>query len=191
MSSLLVFCLGWCSNFFGSESGQTQRVKLLQNMVYITTQHPHTHGVPTPMGCTPQPHTACLHILYVLLWEGGRGGGGQREVRGATVHKKIRKYQHDWLYLQSINSIKHRQRRHLGFCVFIVTSSMHKNLHYVEWETATRKLVHGLESWRPHAASPIVSNPEFMFGIKSPRPDVECTLCAVVCCCGLIVPPVI
>jgi hypothetical protein len=36
MSSLLViFCLGWwCSNFVGSESGQKQSVKLLQNMVW-------------------------------------------------------------------------------------------------------------------------------------------------------------
>jgi hypothetical protein len=38
------FCLGWCSNFVGSESGQKQSVKLLQNMVYNTTQHP-----PTPL----------------------------------------------------------------------------------------------------------------------------------------------
>ncbi len=40
MSSLLVICLGWCSNFVGSESGQIQSVKLLQNMVYSTIQHP-------------------------------------------------------------------------------------------------------------------------------------------------------
>jgi hypothetical protein len=32
------FCLPWCSNFVGSESGQKQSVKLLQNMVYNTTQ---------------------------------------------------------------------------------------------------------------------------------------------------------
>jgi hypothetical protein len=29
MSSLLVICLGWCSNFVGSESGQKQSVRLL------------------------------------------------------------------------------------------------------------------------------------------------------------------
>ncbi len=40
-------------------------------------------------------------------------------IRGALVHKRVRKYQHDWLYLQSINSIKHQQRRHLGFGVYI------------------------------------------------------------------------
>jgi hypothetical protein len=30
---ILGFCLGWSSNFVGSESGQKQSVKLLQNMV--------------------------------------------------------------------------------------------------------------------------------------------------------------
>ncbi len=44
-----------------------------------------------------------------LLSEGGRGGGGgQREGRGATVHNRGRKFRHDYLYLQSINSIKHQ-----------------------------------------------------------------------------------
>ncbi len=47
MSSLLVICLGWWSNFVGSESGQKQSVKLLQNVVYSTIQHPPP----------PQPHT--------------------------------------------------------------------------------------------------------------------------------------
>jgi hypothetical protein len=70
------FCLGWCSNFVGSESSQKQSVKLLQNMVYNTLQ------LPPP----PQTHTVCL------LWERGRGGRGQREGRGATVPKRGRKY---------------------------------------------------------------------------------------------------
>jgi hypothetical protein len=74
------FCSGWCSNFVGSESGQKQSVKLLKNMVYNTTQH-------SPI--SPQPHTVCL------LWKEGRGRGGQREGRGATVHNRGRKYQHD------------------------------------------------------------------------------------------------
>jgi hypothetical protein len=34
------FCLGRSSNFVGSESGQIQNVKLLQNMVFNRTQHP-------------------------------------------------------------------------------------------------------------------------------------------------------
>jgi hypothetical protein len=79
------FCLGLCSNFVGSESGQKQSVKLLQNMVYNTTLHPPPR----------QPHTVCIYCKFTL----GRG----REVRekvegqkytsivpssmGATVHK--------------------------------------------------------------------------------------------------------
>jgi hypothetical protein len=96
MSSLLVICLGWCSNCVGSESGQKQSVKLLQNIVYSTIQH----SPPSPR------HTHFLYILYStvhLVWEGGGGGpGGEEEVRemeegqqytsivpssmGATVH---------------------------------------------------------------------------------------------------------
>jgi hypothetical protein len=47
-------------------------------MVHSTIQHPRTP--------TPPPH--CLYIYTLnLVWEGGEGGGGQREGRGATVHK--------------------------------------------------------------------------------------------------------
>jgi hypothetical protein len=84
----LYWCfLGWFSNFVGSESGQKQSIKLLQNMVYKTTQHPPPHS-----------HTLSvkLNILYVYFGKGGWGGGGQREgIEGATVHKRGRKYQHD------------------------------------------------------------------------------------------------
>ncbi len=66
----------------------------------------------------PEPHnTHPLHTVYTLTdtyshREGGSGGGGgeesnQREYEGATVHEAGSKYQHDWLYLQSINSDKH------------------------------------------------------------------------------------
>ncbi len=48
-SLLTVFCLRWSSNFVGSEYGQIRSVKLLQNMVSNTTQHPH-----------PLPATHCL-----------------------------------------------------------------------------------------------------------------------------------
>ncbi len=96
MSSLLVICLGWCNNFVGSESGQKQSVKLLQNMVYTTIQHP-----PIP---PPPSHTHCPYILYSTFSLGG--GGGQREGKvegqqytsivpssmGATVHKLGKKY---------------------------------------------------------------------------------------------------
>jgi hypothetical protein len=53
------FCLRWCSNFVGSASGQKQSGKLLQNMVYNTTQHHPTA-------------THCLYIMYVYF---GKGGG--------------------------------------------------------------------------------------------------------------------
>jgi hypothetical protein len=44
-----------------------------------------------------------IRALYkCLLWEGGRGGGGRREGRWATVYKSGRKYQHERLYLQPI-----------------------------------------------------------------------------------------
>jgi hypothetical protein len=66
LSLLVIFVWGgtWCSNFVGSESGQQQSVKLLQNMVCNTTQHP------------PSPHSHTLSVNTVhLLWEGGEGGG--------------------------------------------------------------------------------------------------------------------
>ncbi len=65
-------------------------------MVSNTFQHLH-----------PFPATHCLNTVR-LLWEGGEGGrgGGQREDRGAAVHKRGRKYQQDWLNLQSIKPVK-------------------------------------------------------------------------------------
>jgi hypothetical protein len=41
------FCLGWSSNFVGSESGQIQSGQLLQSMVSQRIQHPH------PLPATP------------------------------------------------------------------------------------------------------------------------------------------
>ncbi len=77
----------------GSEPGQKQSVKLLQNMVYNTTQHPH-----------PPPHSDTLSVNTVhLLWEGG--GEVIEKLEGqqytsivpssmeATVHKLGQKYQ--------------------------------------------------------------------------------------------------
>ncbi len=133
MSSLQVICLGWCSNFAGSESGQKQSVKLLQNMVYSTIQHPPP----------PQSHTLSVYIVH-LVWEGGRGEaeGGQREGRGATVHNycsfvhggnssqagsKIQTT--EWMYLQSIKSVKHNAAKSVNRSILkksrhIVHSSM-------------------------------------------------------------------
>ncbi len=66
--SFLGYFLGWCSNFVSSESGQKQIVKLMQNMVSNTTQHPLAPS---------QPHTVCTYILILTL---GRGPGGVGEV---------------------------------------------------------------------------------------------------------------
>ncbi len=55
---------------------------------------------PNPPPCT----------LYTCIQ--GRGGGGrvefERRLEGQQFHKAgSKKYQHDWLYLESINSDKH------------------------------------------------------------------------------------
>jgi hypothetical protein len=63
----MVILFGWGCNFVASESDQKESVKLLQNMVYKSTQHPPS---PSPTA------THCLYILYI-----GKGGGGLGEVR--------------------------------------------------------------------------------------------------------------
>ncbi len=70
---LLGFCLGWCSNFVGSESGQKQSAKLLQNMVSSTTQHP------PPPPPPPEPNTVCIYCSLTLVR--GRGGEGEPKRR--------------------------------------------------------------------------------------------------------------
>jgi hypothetical protein len=92
-----------------------RNIKLNSYRIWSTTQLYAPHP--------PPPATHCLYILYVYFG-GGRGEGGQREGRGATVHKSGRKYQHDWLYLQSINSIKTPVKTTIMVFVFIVPSSM-------------------------------------------------------------------
>ncbi len=49
----------------------------------------------------PLPATHCLYMYF----DTERGGGTwtREKVRGSIVHKACSKYQHDWLYLQSIN----------------------------------------------------------------------------------------
>ncbi len=66
----LGFCLGWCSNFVGSESGQKQSVKLLQNMVSNTTQHHHP------------PATNCLYTVFCSWTLGREWGGGLNQREG-------------------------------------------------------------------------------------------------------------
>jgi hypothetical protein len=68
----------------------------------------------------PFPATHCLYILYSYFGNGEGGEMNQREVRKAIVHKAGRKYQHDCLYLQSINSIKHQLKTTFSFGVCVV-----------------------------------------------------------------------
>jgi hypothetical protein len=56
------FLFGVVKQFLGSESGQIQSVKLVQNMISNTTQHP------------PPPSS---HTLSILYFDFGRGGGGE------------------------------------------------------------------------------------------------------------------
>ncbi len=79
-SSLLVFRLGWCRNFVGSETGQKQSVKLLQNMVYNPTQHPPT---------LPPTATHCLYILYVYFGRGGGMGEIREKVEGQQFTRGV------------------------------------------------------------------------------------------------------
>ncbi len=137
------FCLRRWSNFVGFKSGQKQSVKLLQNMVCSTIQHP---PPPTP--------THCLYIYTVhLVWKEGEGWVVREKVKGqkftsvvpsslgATVHKLDLKYQ-PWVNVSPVYKIvKHnaaksvnrsilKKGRHIGFGVFIVHSSMNASLHW-------------------------------------------------------------
>ncbi len=111
MSSLLVI-FAWGGEailrFWICESGQKLSVNLLQNMFHSTLQHP-----PSP----PPTVTHCLYTIYCTL---GRGEEVREKVRrGATVHKYssfvhggnssqagLKNTNHDWMYLQSIKSVK-------------------------------------------------------------------------------------
>jgi hypothetical protein len=62
----------------------------------------------------PDRCSRCVTPVYALLYidlylfTQGRGGVNWREGKGRLVHGEGQKYQHDCLYLQSINSIKHQ-----------------------------------------------------------------------------------
>jgi hypothetical protein len=81
------FCLGWCSNFVGSESGQTQSVKHLQNMVYNTTQH---HPTLTP----PHSHTLSVYTVC-LLWKGAGVGEVREKVEGQQYSRGVENTNHE------------------------------------------------------------------------------------------------
>ncbi len=114
---LLGFCLGWSSNFVGSETGQIQSVKLLQNMVTNRTQHPH-----------PLPATHCLYQccgsgsgirdpgLGASLTPGsGMGesqhqdpGSGIRDEQPGSYFLELRNHFFAFLELKYLNSLRIR-----------------------------------------------------------------------------------
>ncbi len=58
----------------------------------------------------PLPSYDPIHNVYVFtvyLYTQGRENWTREKVKGASVHKAGSKIQHDWLYLQSMNSDKH------------------------------------------------------------------------------------
>ncbi len=58
------------------------------------------------------PYTLYTCTVYSILIHRGKGGGvePERRLERQLLTKLGRKYQHDWLYLQSINSYKHLQQ---------------------------------------------------------------------------------
>ncbi len=64
-----------------------------------------------PRSPLPPPPLHTVWILTPVLIHTGKGAGSRwtsEKVRGALVHKRGRKYQHDWTYILSRNSIKHK-----------------------------------------------------------------------------------
>ncbi len=57
------------------------------------------------------PFTHCIRVYSILTHREGRGENEpERRGEGQQFTKPGRKYQHDWLYLQSINSDKHPRK---------------------------------------------------------------------------------
>jgi hypothetical protein len=77
--------------------------------VYLSEVH-----FPRMTPYSPPPHPALTHYIrvYSILIHTGKGGGGgeltRENVRVPVLHKAGLKYQHDLLYLQSLNSIEHQ-----------------------------------------------------------------------------------
>ncbi len=55
----------------------------------------------------PPTGTHCMHVHKILVHTGREGGVEPWEKEKGQFTKLGRKYQHDWLYLQSINSDNH------------------------------------------------------------------------------------
>jgi len=128
MSSLLVILFGLVKQFCRFWIVVRKECKT-PCRIWSTTQL----NTPTP----PQPHTVCIYCTFSL----GRRGDGQREGRGATVHKLPTNTNHEWMFLQTIKSVKHnaansinmsilKKSRHWGFGVY--SSLVHKLMYTTE-----------------------------------------------------------
>jgi hypothetical protein len=140
--------MGWLKNLVGSESGQKQSVKFLQNMVYSTIHPP-----------PPPRHTLSVHTVH-LVWEGGEV---REKIEGNSTQVYCSSFVHggnssqagskiptnEWMYLQSIKSVKHnaansvnrsilKKSRHIGFGVFVVHSSMSLPHASTAWKRSRR-----------------------------------------------------
>ncbi len=94
---LLGFCLGW-----------SIAILYVLNLVRYRVLNFCKIWSPTGLNTPPSQR---LSVFTVLWHRVGGGGGGrvesERSLEGQQFTQLGRKYQHEWLYLQSINSDKH------------------------------------------------------------------------------------
>jgi hypothetical protein len=95
-------------------------ILLVQNLVKYTVNNSCRCSPHNPIPSPPPPPLHIVSIYTSLLIQTGKGGEGwtSEKVRGALVHKRGQKYQHDWLCLQSNNS-KTPVKTTFGFDVFV------------------------------------------------------------------------
>jgi hypothetical protein len=138
------FCLGWWSSLVGSASGQKQ-CKIPAEYGLHSTIHP-------PTSPPPLRHSLCINSTFSL----GRGGGGQREDRGATV-QKYSSFVHggnssqagskiptnEWMYFQSIKSVKHNAEISVTRSIF--KKSRHIGIGLLQCNLSTLKVKYEFE----------------------------------------------
>ncbi len=73
------FCLGWCSNFVGSGSGQKQSVILYSCRIWSTTQ----------LNTPPPTATHCLHKQYIYFGKEGGVGEVREKVEGQQFTRGV------------------------------------------------------------------------------------------------------
>ncbi len=75
---------------------------------------------PFTLYCTVQ--YMCKIVYRVYLFRQGRGESEPERLEGQQFTKLGGKYQHDWLYLQSINSVKNLPLSHFTCLFFLMTT---------------------------------------------------------------------